>query len=56
MNEKRKIEELLQQAEDLKCDLLIYMENEKREHQGVKSTMNELLDLMDELANERLWK
>lgn len=49
MKAERQIEALIGEAEDLKSNLVAYMESQKREHKGIKQTMNELLDLLDEL-------
>lgn len=48
----KSVHELLEQAEELKQDLWTFMDENKREHSGVKETMNELLDLIDELRGE----
>jgi|GEM_PF-1719237 len=53
---KRQIEEVISRAEDLKADIWEIMEKHKRDHRGVRTLMNELLDLLDELADERLFK
>ena len=44
------VEELMQQAEELKEQLWYFMDVKKNQHEGVKSSMNELLDLIEELA------
>lgn len=57
---ERKIVELIQRAEDLKCDLWALIEDAQRngstmDCKGVKDAMNELLDLLDSMADERVW-
>lgn len=46
------LHELMEMAEDLKANLWAYMESNDKEHKGLKETMNELLDLMDELRTK----
>lgn len=42
-------QELFDQAETLKEDLWEHMRVNKNEHKGIKESMNELLDLIEEL-------
>lgn len=44
-----KLREIANQAEELKESLWAYMDDNKTQHKGVKTTMNELLDLIDEI-------
>lgn len=50
------LRDLVESAEDLKADILSFMERNKIEHKGLKRTVNEMLDLLDELEAERKYK
>ncbi len=43
------IEDIKNEAEELKESLWHYMDVNKKNHKGVKDSMNELLDLIDEI-------
>ena len=45
------VADLLFEGEKLKEKLWFFMEHKKHEHLGVKESMNELLDLIDELED-----
>lgn len=60
MSDNFPIKEIIKKAEDLKCDIWAMIDYQKRAGgkltcQGVKDTMNELLDLLDSMADERVW-
>jgi hypothetical protein len=48
----KSISELLELAESLKEDLWYWMDCNKRPHEGLKTTVNELLDLIEELREK----
>ena len=56
-----KISEVIEAAEDLKARIWALIEEKNKPTtkltcKGVKDTMNELLDLLDNIADERVWE